>query len=65
MGTMSSLNLGEPYAGIVVLVRHAPPGDGEPSATAVIASRRTVGFPDLAPLSQTPTWISSLRICVG
>jgi hypothetical protein len=56
---------GEPYASIVALVRHAPPGDGEPSATAVITSRRTVGFPDPAPLSQTPTQISSLRICVG
>jgi hypothetical protein len=64
-GTMSSLNLGQPCVGIIALIRHAPPGDGEPSATAVIASGRTVGFPDLAPLSRTPTQISSLRICVG
>jgi hypothetical protein len=65
MGTMSSLNLGEPCAGIVALVRHAPPGDGEPSATVIIALRRMMVFPDLASLSQMPTRISSLRICVG
>jgi hypothetical protein len=64
-GTMSSPNLGERCAGIVALVRHAPPGDGEPSATTVIALRRVMVFPDPAPLSQTPTQTSSLRICVG
>jgi hypothetical protein len=42
-------------AGIVALGRHAPLGDGEPSATAIIALRRVMVFPDLAPLSQTPT----------
>jgi hypothetical protein len=56
---------GEPYAGIVALVRHASPGDGEPDATTIIALRRVMVFPDLVPLSQTPTWISSLRIYVG
>jgi hypothetical protein len=64
-GTTSSPNLGEPCASIIALVRHAPPGDGEPSATAVIALRRVMVFSDPAPLSQTPTRISSLRICVG
>jgi hypothetical protein len=48
---MSSPNLGEPYTGIVALIGHAPPGDGKPSATAVIASRRVMVFPDPAPLS--------------
>jgi hypothetical protein len=62
---MNSPNLGEPYVGIVALVRHVPPGDDEPSATTVIALRRVMVFPDPAPLSQTPTWISSLRIYVG
>jgi hypothetical protein len=52
-------------AGIVALARHAPPGDVEHSATAVITLRRVMVFPDPAPLSQTPTWTSSLRICVG
>jgi hypothetical protein len=65
MVTMSSPNLRERYAGIIVLVRHAPLGDGEPSVTAVIASRRAMVFPDSVPLSQTPTWIFSLRIYVG
>jgi hypothetical protein len=55
----------ERCAGTVALVRHAPPGDGEPSATAVIASRRAMVFPDPTPLSQTLTRISSLRIYVG
>jgi hypothetical protein len=64
-GTMSSPNLGERCAGIVTLVRHAPHDDGEPSATAVIALQRVMVFLDPAPLSQTPTRISSLRICVG
>jgi hypothetical protein len=57
--------LGEHCAGIVALVRHVTPGDGEPSTTVVIASRRAMVFPDPAPLSKTPTQISSLRICVG
>jgi hypothetical protein len=56
---------GERYAGTDALARHVPPGDGVPSATVVIASRRVTVFPDPAPLSQTPTRISSLRICVG
>jgi hypothetical protein len=51
--------------GIIALARHAPPGDGEPSATAIIALQRVMVFPDTAPLSQTPTWTSSLRIYVG
>jgi hypothetical protein len=51
---MNSPNLGEPYAGIVALVRHAPPGDDEPAATTVIALRRVMVFLDSAPLSQTP-----------
>jgi hypothetical protein len=63
--TTSSPNLGELCVGIIALVKHAPPGDGEPSATAVIALRRVMVFLDPAPLSQTSTWISSLRICVG
>jgi hypothetical protein len=63
--TTSSLNLGERYAGIVALIKHAPPGDGKPSATAVIASQRVMVFPDPVPLSRTPTRISSLRIYVG
>jgi hypothetical protein len=63
--TTSSPSLGEPCTGIVALVRHAPLGDGEPSATTVIALRRVMVFPDPAPLIQTPTWISSLRIYVG
>jgi hypothetical protein len=62
---MNSPNLGEPYAGIVALVRHAPPGDGEPGTTTVIALLRVMVFPDPAPLSQTRTQISSLRIYVG
>jgi hypothetical protein len=49
--TTSSPNLGERCAGIVALVRHAQPGDGEPSATTVIASRRAMVFPDPAPFS--------------
>jgi hypothetical protein len=53
------------FAGIVALARHVPLGDVEPSATAVIALRRVMVFPDPAPLSQTPTRTSSLRICVG
>jgi hypothetical protein len=65
MVTTSSHNLGEPCAGIVALVRHAPLGDGEPSATAVFTSRRVMVFPDPVPLSQTLTRISSLRIYVG
>jgi hypothetical protein len=56
---------GEHYAGIVALDRREPPDDDEPGATVVFTSRRVVGFPDPAPLSQTPTQISSLRICVG
>jgi hypothetical protein len=52
-------------AGIVALARHTPPGDGKPSATAIIALRRVMVFLDPAPLSQTPTWTSLLRICVG
>jgi hypothetical protein len=57
--------LGERCAGIVALIMHALPGNGEPSATAVIASWRAMVFPDSVPLSQTPTRISSLRIYVG
>jgi hypothetical protein len=56
---------GEPCAGIVALVGHTPPGDGEPDATTVIALRRVMVFPDPTPLSQTPTRISLLRIYVG
>jgi hypothetical protein len=44
-------NLGERCADIIALVRHAPPDNGEPSATAVIALRRVMVFPDPAPLS--------------
>jgi hypothetical protein len=51
MVTMSSPNLEERYASIVILVRRAPPGDDKPSATAVIASWRAMVFPDPAPLS--------------
>jgi hypothetical protein len=64
MGIMSSPSLGEHCADIVAL-RREPPSDDEPGAVAVITSQRTVGLPDLAPLSQTPTQISSLRVCVG
>jgi hypothetical protein len=63
--TMNSPSLGEHCVGIVALVRHAPPGDGEPSATAVTASRRVMVFSGPVPLSQTPTRIFSLRIYVG
>jgi hypothetical protein len=63
--TTNSPNLGEPCAGIVALVRHAPPGDDEPGATTIITLRRVKVFPDPAPLSQTSTQISSLRIYVG
>jgi hypothetical protein len=48
---MNSPSLGENYTGIVALVRHVPPGDGEPSATTVTASRRVMAFFDPAPLS--------------
>jgi hypothetical protein len=65
MVTTSSPNLRERCAGIVTLVRHALPGDGEPSATVVFALRRVMVFPDPAPLSQTSTRISSLRIYIG
>jgi hypothetical protein len=65
MGTTSSPNLGEPCASIIALVRHAPPGDGEPSATVVITSWSVMVFPDPAPLSQMLTQIFSLRIYVG
>jgi hypothetical protein len=51
--------------GTVALVRHEPPDDDKPGVTTVIALRRTMGFLDSAPLSQTPARISSLRICVG
>jgi hypothetical protein len=44
-------DLGEPCAGIVALVRHAPPGDSEPGATTVIALQRVMVFLDLTPLS--------------
>jgi hypothetical protein len=46
MWTMNSPNLGEPCAGIVALVRHAPLGDGEPGATTVIALRRVMVYAD-------------------
>jgi hypothetical protein len=65
MWTTNSPNLGEPCVGIVALIRHALLGDGEPGTTTVIALRRVMVFPDPAPLSQTPTWISSLRIYIG
>jgi hypothetical protein len=55
----------ERCAGTIALARHVPPGDGVPSATAVIAPQRVMVSPGLAPLSQMPTCISSLRICVG
>jgi hypothetical protein len=42
---------GELYVGIIALVRHAPPGDGEPGTTTVIALWRVMVFPDPAPLS--------------
>jgi hypothetical protein len=45
----------ERCAGIIALVRHEPSGDGEPGVTTVIALRRVMIFPDLAPLSQTLT----------
>jgi hypothetical protein len=65
MATMSSPSLGERCAGTIALVRHVPPGDGVPSATAIIALRGVTVFPDPAPFSWTPTWIFSLRVCVG
>jgi hypothetical protein len=49
--TMSSPSLGEHCAGTVALVRHVPPGDGVPSATAIIASLGMTVFPDPVPLS--------------
>jgi hypothetical protein len=49
----------------IVALRREPPDDDGPGATAVITSQRAVGAPDPAPLSQTPTQISSLRVCVG
>jgi hypothetical protein len=64
MRIMSSPSLGEHCAGFAVLRRESP-DDDEPGATAVITSRSAVGLPDLAPLSHTPTQISSLRVCVG
>jgi hypothetical protein len=63
--TTNSPNLGEPCVGIVALVRHALPGDGEPGATIVITLWRVMVFPDPTHLSQTLTRISSLRIYVG
>jgi hypothetical protein len=56
---------GERCAGTIALVGPVQPGDGEPSATTTIASQGVTVFPNPAPLSQTPTWISSLRTCVG
>jgi hypothetical protein len=56
---------GERCAGTVALARHVPPDDGVPSATTIIAPRRVMVSPGLAPLIQMPTWISSLRIYVG
>jgi hypothetical protein len=63
--TTSSPNLGECCTGIVALIKHVPPVDGEPSATVVIALWRVMVFPDPVPLSQTLTQLSSLRIYVG
>jgi hypothetical protein len=40
-------------------------GDGMLSAATTIASQGVTVFPDLAPLSQTSTWISSPRTYVG
>jgi hypothetical protein len=62
---MSSPSPEEHCAGIIALDRREPPDDDEPGATAVFTSWRVVGSPDLAPLSQTPTQISSLRVWVG
>jgi hypothetical protein len=59
---MSSPNLGEHSAGIIALDRRELPDDDEPDATTVSTLRRVVGFLDPAPLSQTPTQISSLRV---
>jgi hypothetical protein len=56
---------GEHSAGIVALDRRELPDDDEPGVTTVSTLRRVVGFPDPAPLSQTPTQISSLRAWVG
>jgi hypothetical protein len=55
MRIMSSPSLGEHSTGIVVLDRREPPDDDELGTTAVSTSRRVEGFPDPAPLSQTPT----------
>jgi hypothetical protein len=65
MRITSSPSLGEHSTDIVALDRHEPPDDDEPGTTVISTSRRVEGFPDPAPLSQTPTQISSLRVCVG
>jgi hypothetical protein len=65
MRITSSPSLGERSAGTVALGRREPPDDGEPGAAIVFTSRRVMGFLDPAPLSQTPTQISSLRVWVG
>jgi hypothetical protein len=65
MRITSSPSLGEHSADIIALNRREPPDDDEPGATVVSTSRRVEGFPDPAPLSQMPTQISSLRVCVG
>jgi hypothetical protein len=62
MRITSSPSLGEHCTGIIAPDRRELPDDDDPSATAVFTSRRVVGFLDLAPLSQTPTKISSLRV---
>jgi hypothetical protein len=65
MRITSSSSLGERSTGTVAPGRREPPDDDEPGATTVFASWRVMGFPDLAPLSQTPAQISSLRVWVG
>jgi hypothetical protein len=65
MRISSSPSLGEHSAGIIALDRREPPDDDEPGATAISTSWRVEGFPDPAPLSQTPTQIFLLRVCVG
>jgi hypothetical protein len=40
-------------------------GDDKPSTATIIALQGVTAFPDLAPLSQIPTQISSLKTYVG
>jgi hypothetical protein len=65
MATMCSLSQGERCAGTIALVGPVQLGDSEPSVSTTIAWQGVTVFPDPAPLSWTPTRVSSLRTYVG